>query len=77
MAEQGRVPPYGMGERVRAHRTASKEAVLTLALFIGAILVGLVLRTPTPTPADYCAGPNHVTITTDHAQTILNAPECK
>ena len=62
---------------MRLNRAASKEAALTLALFIGAIPVGLALRTPTPAPADYCTSGNHVTITTDHAQTILNAPECK
>ena len=26
---------------------------------------------------DYCTGGNHVIITTDHAQTVLGAPECK
>ena len=60
-----------------SRRTLSKDRVLTLVLIMSAILVGLALRTPTPAPADYCTGGNHVTITTDHARTVLGAQECK
>ena len=58
-------------------RALSRERALTLALFVGAILLGLALRTPTPQPADYCTAGNHVTITTTDARVTLNALECK
>ena len=61
----------------RHSRATLKGVALNLVLVVAAILVGLALRTPEPAPADYCTAGNHVTITTDHAQTILNAPECK
>ena len=57
---------------MRLNRATFKEVALTLALLVGAVLLGAHFRTPAPQPADYCTNGNHVTITTDRAQTILN-----
>ena len=53
------------------------EMVSVLLLFLAAVLIGGALRTPPPTPADYCSGSNHVTITTTDARVVLNAPACR
>ena len=62
---------------MRHCRVLSRDRALILVLVAVAILIGLHFRQPVPQPADYCANGNHVTITTDHAQTILNARECR
>jgi len=58
-------------------RVLSRDRALILVLVAVAILIGLHFRQPASQPADYCTNGNHVIITTDHAQIMLNSRECR
>ena len=53
------------------------EIVGTLLIFLVAVLIGVALRTPSPAPADFCSGSNHVSITSTDARVVLNDLACR